>query len=273
MIVYKNEITSAYCCGYPVKRIVACGETVWEKQEPTPPTPTGYKVMFVENGVTKTIQCNSSSKLDWLEFLGAVTETSAVTSAVIGECVDELGEMLFNDAYHYISSITIPYTVTTIGKEAFTNCDSLSALTIPSGVTVIDDYVFTGCYMLSSVNIPSGVTSIGKNAYYDCLSLMDITIQSAVTSIDDEAFRCANWVDGQSDYQRMMHQKMLNVASNRVVRCLATTPPTLGSAAFSIITGNGDIATYPIFVPAESLQAYKTATNWEYIANRIFPIT
>ena len=43
----------------------------------------------------------------------------------------------------------------------------------------------------------------------------------------------------------------------------ATTPPTLASDAFNN-TNN-----CPIYVPAESVDAYKTATNWSKYANRI----
>ena len=43
----------------------------------------------------------------------------------------------------------------------------------------------------------------------------------------------------------------------------ATTPPTLDSTAFS------DSGIQTIYVPAASLDAYKSATNWSAFASKI----
>ena len=48
------------------------------------------------------------------------------------------------------------------------------------------------------------------------------------------------------------------------VTILATTPPTLGGSNTFNDTNN-----CPIYVPAESVDAYKTATNWSRLADRI----
>ena len=44
----------------------------------------------------------------------------------------------------------------------------------------------------------------------------------------------------------------------------ATTPPTLGYAAL-----DGTHANLVIYVPSESVNAYKTATNWSKYASKI----
>ena len=86
------------------------------------------------------------------------------------------------------TSFIIPDGVTSIGNEAFYDCDSLTNITIPSSVTSIGDYAFYGCDSLTSITIPSSVTSIGWYAFYSCDSLTSITIPSSVTSIGNEAF-------------------------------------------------------------------------------------
>ena len=61
------------------------------------------------------------------------------------------------------SPYTIPGTVTTIGTNAFRNCDRLDEVIIPEGVTTIEEDAFWSCY-LPSIEIPASVTSIGEGA-------------------------------------------------------------------------------------------------------------
>lgn len=117
---------------------------------------------------------------------------------------------------------------------------------------------------MATTNIPDGVTSIGEHAYYDCLSLLDITIPSSVTTIGQSAFRVNNWT--ASDPEN--YAKMQNLLANRVVRCLATTPPSVDSITFDVDSA-GVSVTYPIYVPAESVEAYKAASGWSTYADRI----
>ena len=97
----------------------------------------------------------------------------------IGDCAfDGLG----------ITSITIPDSVTSIGNDAFGDCENLTDITIPDSVTSIGDYTFYGCKSLTSITIPCSVTSIGDYTFYGCKSLTSITIPCSVTSIGNDAF-------------------------------------------------------------------------------------
>ena len=82
----------------------------------------------------------------------------------------------------------IPSGVTSIGDEAFSDCNSLCEIEIPSGVTSIGDEAFFGCSNLRSIEIPSSVTNIGDSAFKDCKNLYKIKILSGVMSIGDGAF-------------------------------------------------------------------------------------
>ena len=114
--------------------------------------------------------------------------------------------------------------VTSIGREAFSRCISLTSISIPDSVTSIGDSAFIGCRSLTTIEVdagnltytdtngvlfnkeetrlyiypigktdaiytvPDGVTSIGDAAFYKCTSLTSITIPGRVTSIGDGAF-------------------------------------------------------------------------------------
>ena len=100
---------------------------------------------------------------------------------------DKLGDYAFSGCSG-LTSLTLPSSVTSIGRGAFHGCWKLTSLTIPSGVTSIGYSAFRGCSGLTSLTIPSGVTSIGNYAFYGCSGLTSLTIPSGVTSIGDYAF-------------------------------------------------------------------------------------
>lgn len=236
------------------------------------------------------VECNSSTTLTQAEVSGHSTPVSAMTSAIIGDCVTSIGQNAFHecsgltsivipDSVTYIdtqaffecsglTSVTIGSGVTMIGTNAFLLCSSLSSIVIPDNVTSIGYAAFGVCTSLTSVTIGSGVTSIGYTAFGWCTSLTSITIPDSVTSIDDSAFNgCSSLTDvtigsGVTNIGAAAFQQCTGLTS---ITCLATTPPTLGSSAFNS-TNN-----CPIYVPVESVETYKTA--WSDYASRIQVIT
>ena len=73
-----------------------------------------------------------------------------------------------------LTSITIPNSVTSVGKFAFSGCTGLTSITIPNSVTSIGEYAFSSCTGLTSITIPNSVTSIGEYAFSGCTSLISI---------------------------------------------------------------------------------------------------
>ena len=59
-------------------------------------------------------------------------------------------------------AITLPNTITSIGKGTFMNCYSLTSVMIPGNVISIGESAFENCTELTSVTIPDGVRSIEK---------------------------------------------------------------------------------------------------------------
>ena len=106
----------------------------------------------------------------------------------IPDSVTSIGRYAFSGCESLVS-VTIPSSVTSIGDNAFEGCTSLTSITIPNSVTYISDDAFSGCTSLKSVAIPNSITSIGDSAFGGCANLSSITIPSSVTSIGNWAFK------------------------------------------------------------------------------------
>lgn len=89
---------------------------------------------------------------------------------------------------YYINKVVIQKGITSIGKNAFWDCEYLTGVTIPEGVESIGDDAFSICGRLRRITIPDGVTHIGRNAFWNCVRLVDITLPESATSIGEGAF-------------------------------------------------------------------------------------
>ena len=105
------------------------------------------------------------------------------------------GEAAITDVNTSISGdVTIPsilggYSVTSIGDNAFSFCESITSITIPDSVTSIGNYSFNFCTNIIRVTIPNSVTSIGVSSFRMCEKLKTITIPDSVISIGDYVFQ------------------------------------------------------------------------------------
>ena len=87
-----------------------------------------------------------------------------------------------------LASLRVPDTVTRIGEYAFAECKSLRLVQIGSGISEISEGAFSACEALSGLTLPEGLQKIGLKAFYRCASLPAVTIPSSVTAIGPSTF-------------------------------------------------------------------------------------
>ena len=202
-----------------------------------------------------------------------------VTDLVLPDGITEIKGYAFYGG-NCLKSVTIPESVTSIGDYAFSGCENLEAvymtdlsawcniefensysnplwsahklylngglvtdLVLPDGITEIKGYAFYGGDCLESVTIPNSVTSIGDYAFDGCNGLVSVVIGNSVTSIGYHAF----------------------VSSCRLteITSLNTVPPVISYDTFCGFIYFDSI----LRVPANSLEAYKLAVEWQRFQN------
>ena len=119
--------------------------------------------------------------------------------------------------------------VTSIGVDAFFECEFLTSITIPEGVTSIGAWAFDDCYALRTVTIPDSVTSIGRGAFDECYDLLTVTIPEGVTSIGDWAFYCCYDLTSI-----IIPQIVTSIGANAFDGCINLTSITIPEGVTSI---------------------------------------
>jgi len=181
---------------------------------------------------------------NWHDNVQILNSTSNISAVEIDGVAAEVTSLAyFEEPGEHLVKYTL-FDNTSIDSNTFAYCTSFTSITMPDSVTSIGENAFNGCSSLTSVLIPSGVTSIGSYAFNGCSGLTTIDIPSGVTSIGRQAF---SYIE--------------NAIS---ITCNATTPPTLEDVNAFVLTNE-----CPIYVPAESVDAYKAATYWSDYASRI----
>jgi len=224
-----------------------------------------------------------------------------LTEYTIPDGVTEIGDYAFGECTS-LTSVTIPDSVTSIGDYAFGECTSLTSVTIPNSVISVGRSAFAGCTSLkafygkfaSSDNrclivdgvlnsfaigcgateytIPDSVTEIGECAFYGCRSLKSVTIPDSVTEIGEGAF-ADTWLTSVAIGNGVTSIGMYafeSCISLKEVYCKPITPP----AAIKGYSGyweafESNASDRKIYVPRNSVEAYKAAEYWSNYADSI----
>ena len=159
-----------------------------------------------------------------------------------------------------LQAIDIPDSVTTIGNGAFNECKSMAHLALGSGITHIGVRAFYGCSNIETVTIPNNTTDIESHAFDNCKSLTTLTLGDNVANIGEWAFcNCSNisTVTLPESVTSIGDGAFAYCTNLAKIYCKATTPPTAGKHMFAYT-----LPSHRIYVPTESLKAYKTAEGW-----------
>lgn len=177
---------------------------------------------------------------------------------------------------------------------------------LPDGITSIGDYGFYGRTNLAITELPKTLTYIGRSAFNSCtnLQLTEIwgTLRSSSNSyveipqlcfynctylktikvlninnpknlslrLDNNCFKSCSrleTVDLPANTYQILDYVFQSCSALKTLICRAVTPPAIYSTAFSGVTFD------VIYVPDNSLSAYKSASNWSKYASVMKPLS
>lgn len=158
------------------------------------------------------------------------------------------GDSTLNSAWYtdnvlpLVTSVIFPENITQIPTRAFSKAYSIKRIDVPTTVKEMAGATFHNCRNLEILTLPEGLTALPSEMCSGCSKLNNVIVPSTVTSIANRAF-------------------IYNSAMTTLT-LLSKVPPTLEK------TNAISTATTTIRIPAGTLSAYQTATNWSSFADK-----
>lgn len=173
---------------------------------------------FEEGGLTYDVTSMEKSEVTLIDCQTNLSNVN-IPDTIVYSNIKYVVSGISSEAFalcHSLDSLTIPVSVTEIGKNAFYDCASLvdinvaannskyfsldgvlfdkdgdkvrlltypqgnfsTTYVIPDDVVAIEDGAFRGCQNLSSITIPQNVVTMGNGVFWGCSSLATIEVSS-----------------------------------------------------------------------------------------------
>lgn len=182
----------------------------------------------------------SLRRLEQSAFLG-----TGLKQIALPENLEFIGTQAF--AQSSLESITIPDKIEALGTQAFYKCKNLKSFKAGSGLKELGTRTFRECDSLTNVELNEGLIDIGQDAFISCLQLTQITLPSTITAL---------------------HKKCFYGCPLTKINAKMVKPVALAAANNNFGTDAGPIySSCALYVPEESLNAYKSAAVWKEFSN------
>ena len=250
------------------KIIVACKDI---KSIVIPETVTSVNYGLYDCANLTELRLPNSVVLFYNQFLGC----SSLTEFVIDDDNTRYSVkdgMLFNKDFTQLIAVpagltdtTIPSSVSVIKNAAFQTCTKIKNVEIPENVLTIESGAFKESG-LTEIDIPNTVQTLGESAFSKCPELETAIISDNIKKIGSNTFDSCGKLKtvyiGKNittiGYHAFRYDFMLNT-----IYSANPIPPTADSGSFGNAQYDMVPRTATVYVPMESVEAYKNASVWK----------
>lgn len=222
-------------------------------------------------------------------------DCTSLERITMDECITSIERMCFLNCVS-LREVLWSGNETSIGAQAFSGCTGMVELDLPGKMQTIGNNAFNNCPALIKLYLPPSITTIGDGTFYNCTSLsIDIDLPNLesiagaafqktgvknivnlgkITTLPHNGYSSGPFQGCTSLETAILPSTLSSMGKTTFNSCTAlkwvvlnaVTPPTVESNSFQNTTCT-------IYVPDASVEAYKAATNWISLANRIKPIS
>lgn len=244
---------------------------------------SGLKTINLPNSITKieSSAFKNCSSLTTIYIPNSVTtiegyvfrDCSSLSNVTIGKGVSSIGERAF---YNCTNIKDLKWNAINCSETGMSNCpgvhDNIEYVTIGPEVEVLPNNFVTQS-KIKQVTIPNSVTTINRGLFSHCTELKKVIWNAENTptpNIDYQPFIYCNSLSQiiiGKDVKAIGDRIFYMVDSyNHVdtVMCLSSVPPII--SVYCFYSSNNSHKTYnnaTLYVPEESLDAYRTAEGWK----------
>lgn len=219
------------------------------------------------NNLTWELTCDSVLTISGTGAMWRLTEEQAwrpykeqIKTAILPEGLDSIAPKAFYQCTN-LTSVNMPNSVRALGTKAFVECYKLAEPVYNERI-----FAFLPKDYSSTYSVPEGIVSV---AAYAISYLLPTAESNAIPSSLKEIVL-------PSSLKRLGISSLAGAQLEKIT-CYATTPPVCAQSVFDYYYDEVGIVLHsidrsiPVYVPAESVEAYKAADQWSSFIN-ILPI-
>lgn len=214
-----------------------------------------------------------------------------------GSRLHSIGEYAFMGCSN-LKNITLPASLRTLGEGCFRECgltslavpdgvkelpkgmcawnEELRTVSLPAGLADIAAHAFAYCKSLESIAIPRAVSHIGNNAFSCCYTLAEVTLPRAMRELESYAFSDCRSLRGavMPANSRLLGELIFSGCENLTsIMVMSPAPPPFDCDSFIFEPDEARLySRCRLYVPAESVNRYRTARGWKLFTN-IIPVS
>lgn len=178
-----------------------------------------------------------------------------------------------------LEEIKLPKKLTTVDKNAFNDCVKLRIKSLPDSITELYESAFNSTNAAPENIVLPNLISLGARAFRNVQGIRLILDLGKITTIAGGGAIATNSSPfyGSADVELFVIPATVTSLGKGAISYMnslsaiiskPTTPPAYGDSS---ITGNPALS--HIYVPDDSVIAYREATGWVKYASHIFPIS